>query len=343
MNELEVSVIIVALNEEQSLPILLGDLKRQGYNHARMEVLLVDSMSRDKTRDVMEGFVSDHDFKRVICLENPNRILASGWNVALEEARGDIIIRLDAHASVPADFVEKNVRCILEGHDICGGKVKNYMPEQTPWKLVLNAAESSMFGGSIAAFRRREKGGNVNTLAFAAYRREVFEKTGYFNETLYRTEDNEMHYRMRKNGFCFYYDPRIESCRETRPSFIKLSRQKYKNGYWIGRTIKICPGCVSVYHLIPFLFLSAILITAALASIGIWQPAACMWLMYAATAAFMTIAAFMNENRNLLFLALPLLFLALHISYGAGTCFGFFTIKKVNFPQQAADTSNKVQ
>ncbi len=338
MNELEVSVIIVALNEEQSLPVLLGDLRRQGYNHARMEVLLVDSMSRDKTRDMMEGFALDHDFKRVVCLENPNRIQASGWNAALEEAGGDIIIRLDAHASVPADFVEKNVSCILEGHDICGGRVKNHMPEETPWKLVLNAAENSMFGGSVAAFRRREKAGNVDTLAFAAYRREVFEETGRFNETLYRTEDNEMHYRMRQNGFYFYYDPRIESSRETRPGFIKLSRQKYKNGYWIGRTIKICPGCVSVYHLVPCLFLSAIPVTAALAYIGIWQPAACMWLMYAAAAVFMTIAAFVNEERNLLFLTLPALFFVLHISYGAGTWLGLFTIRKVNSPQQSAKT-----
>ena len=130
MNELEVSVIIVALNEEQSLPVLLGDLRRQGYNHARMEVLLVDSMSRDKTRDMMEGFALDHDFKRVVCLENPNRIQASGWNAALEEAGGDIIIRLDAHASVPADFVEKNVSCILEAsrHSGAGRRPEMWIP-----------------------------------------------------------------------------------------------------------------------------------------------------------------------------------------------------------------------
>ncbi|MFR1477081.1 MAG: hypothetical protein ACLSB9_15995 [Hydrogeniiclostridium mannosilyticum] len=128
----------------------------------------------------------------------------------------------------------------------------NYIPNATIWMTVINMLEDSMFGGSVAAFRRKESAGTVKTLAFAAYRREVFEAVGYFDERLARTEDNEIHYRMRCKGYDFLRSD-ICSRRETRPSLRKLTRQKYLNGYWIGLTLKICPKCISLYHLIPFL------------------------------------------------------------------------------------------
>lgn len=324
-------MIVIALNEERSLPVLLKNLEAQRYDHKKTEVILVDGMSTDKTRLVMQEFASSSDFKRVVCLDNPKKILAGGWNVALSEARGDVIIRLDAHASVPPDFIEKNIRCILSGYDICGGKVKNYIPDETPWSAVLNAAENSMFGGSIASFRHQDKPGFVGTLAFGAYRREVFEKTGAFNEQLHRTEDNEMHYRMRKEGYRFYYNPDIVSYRETRPSFKKLSAQKNRNGYWIGKTVKICPGCISWYHMIPFLFVSAVMATTALAFFGVWQTAAVMWGCYALVTLLMTAAACVKEEkRSVLFLALPFLFFILHVSYGTGTLTGLLSANGYN-------------
>ncbi len=84
-------------------------------------------------------------------------------------------------------------------------------------------------------------------------RRSVF-----FSENLLRTEDNEMHYRIREVGFKLCYDPRIVSYQYARSSFSKMLKQKYANGYWIGLTLKICPKCISLYHLIPFLFVSAV-------------------------------------------------------------------------------------
>ena len=189
MNMPIVSLIIVALNEEKALPNLLEDIKQQGYQHDRMDIVLIDSMSKDQTRTIMKNFMNSHDFYRVTCLENPKMLQAPGWNIGLDTADGEIIMRLDAHASIPEDFIEKNVRCLERGHDICGGKVMNYIPNATIWMTVINMLEDSMFGGSVAAFRRKESAGTVKTLAFAAYRREVFEAVGYFDERLARTED----------------------------------------------------------------------------------------------------------------------------------------------------------
>lgn len=319
----KVSIIIIALNEEKALPKLLNDIQNQTYDHKKIEIILVDSMSTDNTYTIMKKFKNNNDFYNIICKKNPLIIQASGWNVALNNISGEIIIRLDAHASIPQDFVKKNVIYIKKGYDICGGRVKNYIPKSNKWTTVVNMAENSMFGGSIAAFRHKDQAGFVNTLAFAAYKREVFETVGFFNEQLVRTEDNEMHYRMRKAGYKFYYTPEIVSVRETRPNFRKLLRQKILNGYWIGLTLKICPKCFSIYHFIPLLFVCGIVLTTLLASIGWWQLAAMMWGLYFSFNIVMSIMACLVEKEYSLYcFFLPILFLLLQTGYGIGSMVG---------------------
>ena len=121
--------------------------------------------------------------KQIVVLDNPNRILAAGWNVLLKHVAGDAILRIDAHASIPKDFIKKNVQYLQKGYDICGGKVLSLQIEQGMWQQTLLAAENSMFGGSFAAFRRSDKVREVSTLAFAIYRKKVFESVGFITKS----------------------------------------------------------------------------------------------------------------------------------------------------------------
>lgn len=322
-----VSLIIIALNEEKALPDLLSSIKNQSYDHKAIEIIFVDSMSVDHTKELMDEFIGENDFHRVVYKKNPKVIQAGGWNTALDDVSGDIIIRLDAHAYLPEDFIEKNVRCIDEGHDICGGKVKNRIAGRSAWSKIINIAENSMFGGSVAAFRHKDTAGYVPTLAFAAYKREVFEKTGRFNENLVRTEDNEMHYRMRQSGYRFFYNPEIISFRETRPTLRKLLRQKYMNGYWIGLTISVCPRCLSIYHLVPLGFVLAGIVTGLFMCRGIWQLSALLWGAYLTATVVMSLFAVFGERRfNGYYFILPVLFFLLHVDYGMGTLIGIMRI-----------------
>mgnify|MGYP002961198692 FL=1 len=95
----------------------------------------------------------------------------------------------------------------------------------------------------------------------AAYRRKVFESIGGFDERLARTEDNEIHYRMRKAGFKLCFDPEIISYQHIRPDLGKMLKQKYANGYWIGLTTGVCAPCLSLYHFVPFAFVMAIILS----------------------------------------------------------------------------------
>ena len=235
---IKVSFIVVALNAASSIQKLFECLKHQTYPHEWIEVILVDGLSSDATKTEMLHFqAEENDFWQIKVLDNPKKTLPCGWNVALSAAQGDALLRVDAHVSIPDNFIELNVRDLLRGEDICGGKVTSVPGNETEWAFVLNEAENSMFGGGIAAFRRADSTGYVNTAAFAIYRKIVFDTVGTYNELLTRTEDNEMHYRMRKAGYRFYYDPEIVSYRKTRADLKSLAKQKYLNGYWIGRTL----------------------------------------------------------------------------------------------------------
>ena len=266
---------------------------------------------------------SKNSFCRVVVLDNPKKTLPCGWNVALDAIEGDAILRVDAHTTFPSEFIELNVRDLEKGENICAGKVISIPAQKDSWSITLNEAENSMFGGSFAAFRHAESAQYVSTAAFAIYRKEVFIKVGRYNELLTRTEDNEMHYRMKQAGYKFYYDPEIVSFRETRATLEKLLKQKYQNGYWIGRTLGVEPRCFSLYHFVPLAFVMAIIVTMVIAIVGITWPLVILWSAYGIVNISMTVIAIIGcKARNICFLCLPILFLLLHVWYGIGTIIG---------------------
>ena len=108
-----VSFIIVAYNAEKVIKSSLKCLKKQTYPHDEIEIILVDSNSSDKTKSIMEEYKNTvHDFKRIIVLDNPKKTLPCGWNVALKESKGEVILRVDAHSTFPNNFIEENVKTL---------------------------------------------------------------------------------------------------------------------------------------------------------------------------------------------------------------------------------------
>lgn len=329
MVDLKVSFVVIALNAASTLTALFKCLKRQTYPHKDIEVILVDGKSSDETKQIMNRFAADNDFCRTVILDNEGKTLPCGWNVALAAVQGDAILRVDAHTTFPPEFIAKNVYDLSKGEEICGGKVISVPSVKTNWSITLNEAENSMFGGSFATFRHADKARYVSTAAFAIYRKEVFDKVGSYNELLTRTEDNEMHYRMKQAGYKFYYDPEIVSYRETRGTLGRLLKQKYLNGYWIGVTTGIEPRCFSVYHFVPLVFIIAIIVTTFISFIGIILPAKLLWLAYTVVNILMTVITVIDsKDRNIDFICIPVIFLMLHLWYGIGTLVG--VIKMIN-------------
>ena len=154
-----VSFIIVAYNAEKVINDCLNSLNEQTYQHNNIEVILVDSNSKDKTRTIMSEFKQnfDTDYNKIIITDNPKKTLPCGWNVALKQAKGDVILRVDAHTIYPKDFIEKNINEINKGEDIVGGQCISITKRNSQWEKVLLAAEESIFGCGIADFRRKKE------------------------------------------------------------------------------------------------------------------------------------------------------------------------------------------
>ena len=327
-----ISFIVVAYNAAPVLTGLFQDLENQDYDHSQMEVLLVDSRSDDDTKKRFESFREKNggEFQRVCVLDNPGRTLPRGWNVALREARGEAILRVDAHTRIPPDFVRRNAENIEQGEAICGGTVTSILTGESQWQRVLLLAENSPFGGGAAKFRRSTKRDYVDTVAFAAYSRQVFETVGGYDERLARTEDNEMHYRIRQAGYKICFDPDIRSYQYARNSFLKMLAQKFNNGYWVGVTLNVCPKCLSLYHFVPFAFIIGILLSTIMAIKGITCFSLLMWFSYCALTIIMTIISVFEIGISRFTLLMPLLYFFLHVSYGIGTFKGIISIPSVN-------------
>jgi len=319
---MRLSFIIVALNAEKTLDWSLQSLKNQDYPHNNIEVILVDGLSSDRTKEIMLEFQKNaHSFSRIVVKDNPGKYLACGWNVALKEVTGDVVLRVDAHTRFPQDFISKNVELINKGEYICGGKVLSILQDDTEWNRTLLAAENSMFGGGFTFFRRGEVAKYTNTLAFAAYRKKVFDTVGGYNEKLVRTEDNEMHFRMRKAGYKFYFEPTIVSYRFNRSSLKGLLRQKFLNGYWVGLTHAVEPMAFSVFYLVPLFLVLAFVLAGILTIWTIW-PLFVLGISYGVVLLASLIGAIGNRGWHITVLTIPVVIAGLHIVYGIGTIKG---------------------
>lgn len=321
-----VSLLIPAYNEDEYLPDLFEDILKQTYPHEKTEIILADSLSSDDTRALMKAFSQAHGnaFRRVCILSNPRRSQAAGWNTCILEAQGDAVIRVDAHSRLPEDFVEKQMRVIGSGEAVSGGVCKRTVKAPTPWRRTLLLAENALFGSGIAPSRRSPGTGKkyVKTLSHTAYRRALFRECGLFDERLKRTEDNEMHFRLRKAGYRLCQDPDIQTEVYIRPKLGALLRQKYGNGYWIGVTVKVCPRCLSLYHFAPAGLVAALIAAGVLAVCGHAVPLQILLGVYAFFALVSTAASAAKEAFTPYFLLVPLLFPLMHLSYGAGTWAG---------------------
>ena len=318
---MKISIAVVAYNEEKTLPKLLEDIAAQDYPHEKIEILLIDSMSTDKTEEIMHTFAENNDFLSVKLYKNEKKTLPFGCNVMLDNYTGDAIVRLDAHASIPKDFISKNVAVIESGEYVSGGPRPNIIDDNTPFKETLLAAEQSMFGSGVASYRNSDKKRYVSSIFHGVYRREVYDAVGHYNVLLARTEDNDMSYRINKAGYKICYSPEIVSYQHTRNTLKSMLRQKYLNGYWIGKTMGINPNCFSLFHFVPFCFVLGIIITSVLAAFGMPFLAILMWALYSVLVFAISVVEIIKKPlfTNSL---LPILFFLLHVSYGVGTLMG---------------------
>jgi len=311
-----VTVIMPIRNEAGFIERSLGAVLAQDYPADRLEVLVVDGMSTDGTREKVQAWLALYPNLRL--LDNPGRIVPVGMNIGIRAAAGTVIIRVDGHTVLPPNYVSLCVRYLEEtGADNVGGTMRavgtGYLAQ------AIAAATSSPFGVGNSPFHYSGKAQWVDTVYLGAFRREALERAGLYDETLVRNQDYELNYRIRKAGGRIFYTPEIFACYYGRDGLASLWQQYHQYGLWKARVIARHPGSARPRHLAAPLFVAGLLGLGALAPA---VPLARALLgVELASYALASLAFSVRESlrRGLGFLpALPLVFLVLHLSWGSG-------------------------
>ncbi|HVC24585.1 MAG TPA: glycosyltransferase family 2 protein [Acidimicrobiales bacterium] len=243
-----VTVAIPALDVAQQVEECLAAVEAQSCPGV-VEILVVDGGSQDRTREVAARHA------RVRIVDNPRRSRPAAMNVAIREARGDVVVRVDARTTIAPDYVERCVAALERtGAAIVGGPMR--LGATTPRERGVRAAMTSRLGGGPAAFRRDAGTARfVDTVYLGAFRRDVVAGLGGYDETFGGNEDAELAYRARSAGGVFL-DPAIRSTYAVRGGPRELASQYFRYGRARARTIRKHPASLAPRQLaVPLLML----------------------------------------------------------------------------------------
>ena len=227
-----VSVIIPCRNEAKHIDACIESVMACDYPRERLEVLVIDGMSDDGTRPLLEAIARRHTAIRV--LDNPKRTAPAALNIGVAAARGAVIMRMDAHNKYPSTYISMLVHWLEKsGADNVGGVWVTRPSSERAMARAIALGCSHPFGVGNSRFRLTvEKPCQVDTVPFGCYRRDVFDRIGMFDEELVRNQDIEFNLRLRNSGGSILLVPEVASYYHARDTLRELWRTHYQNGYF---------------------------------------------------------------------------------------------------------------
>jgi succinoglycan biosynthesis protein ExoA len=319
MNHRLISIIAPCRNERRFIePFLRGTLAQVSFPADRsIEILVADGMSDDGTRERIERIAALDS--RVRLIENPERIVSTGLNRAIEAARGDIIIRMDVHTEYAPDYVKKCVEALEEtGADNVGGAARTRA--ESYFQEAISVAYHSFFSVGGARFHNEDYEGYVDTVTYGCWYKHTLEELGMFDEELVRNQDDELNLRIVRCGGRIWQSRAIKSWYYPRSSIRSLFMQYSQYGYWKVRIIQKHKIPASFRHLVPGSFIGSLLIFGLLSpfdAVFFWIGATILGLYLIGNIAT-SIGVAATRHRVKFMPILPIIFAAYHFGYGYG-------------------------
>jgi glycosyltransferase involved in cell wall biosynthesis len=310
MSTESISIIIPCRNEAGCIAEVLDSILAQDLEGFTWEVLIADGMSNDGTREILGRYSRREPRIRVI--DNFRRAVPCGLNAAIREARGEIILRMDAHTSYAPDYVRRCVETLLEtGAANVGGPART--KPRGYWGRAIAAAYHSPLACGGARFHNPDYEGWADTVPYGCWRKSTLIELGLFDEALVRNQDDELNLRLCRSGGRIWQSPAIVSWYQPRDSLGRLVHQYFQYGFWKVAVIRKHRMPASWRHLVPASFvLAAVLLP--LVSLKLWAAMLALYLL--ACLAGATLAS--RRHGWSLLPALPLVFFGYHFSYGSG-------------------------
>lgn len=322
------TVICPILNEEKYIAKCIDSILEQDYPKDDLEILFVDGMSRDKTREIVAELATKYPFIHLI--DNINHTVPWAMNLGIKAAKGDVIMRLDAHATYEKNYFSVLVDALQKYNaDNVGAVCRTDVLNKNSKTLAIREVLSNKFGVGDSTFRTGIKTAQeVETVPFGCWRRDVFDKYGMYNVRLVRNQDIELNKRIIRGGGKIIIVPETFCTYFARETYKALAKNNYANGKWNILTVYYTKELrsLSLRHFVPLIFVLSLIVPTF---VGLfWNPA--LYISASALCAYLltlgTVSAKLAMSKTLNFFYLLASFAVLHISYGWGSFIGILKL-----------------
>lgn len=323
------SVICPIYNEEKYVGTFLESILKQDYPKDDLEILLVDGMSKDKTREIIAEYSAKYPCLRLV--DNPQQTVPYAMNNGIRNAKGDIIIRLDAHAEYPSNYFSILIKKLneLDGAENVGGVCITLPCNDTPVAVAIAECLSNKFGMGNSYFRVGAKEVmSVDTVPFGCFRKCLFDKVGLYDTDMIRNQDDELNGRIIKSGGKIYLLPDVEIKYFARDKISKVRKMFYQYGLYKPLGNKKLGSPATIRQFFPLLFVLGLLFGLILSIIfPILLPFyCCVIILHLLIGAFEGLKSSKKTKCWQCIFIMPYIFMNMHISYGVGYIRGLYNI-----------------
>lgn len=323
MEELpHVSIIIPVRNDKKYIGGLVSSILGGTYSLEKLEILIVDGMSTDGSKEILRGLSDKNPNVRIF--ENKDKFTPHALNIGVKNSRGEIIGIMGAHSKVPSDFVHRAVLSINKSGADCVGGVRKIISGTGYVSESIALALASGFGAGNADFELGTEHATETDTAFRPfYRKRVFREIGYFNEKLIRSQDMEFSIRLKSAGGRIITDPKLVSYYYQKHGFWDFFKHNFIDGVWAVYPFKFVRIPLKLRHYIPLAFVVFLLSTFIFGFFFLIFKVLFILALVAYLAADLAFSLLISiKNGNKYFLILPFIFINRHFGYGIGSLWG---------------------
>lgn len=319
---MKVSVVMPVLNEERHLRHSVERiLDQRGVDD--LEVVIAVGPSRDRTMDVARELAAADPRVRVV--DNPTGKTPAGLNAAIAVSTGQVVVRVDGHAMIPADYVATGVKAL---HETNADNVGGIMAAEgtTDWERAVARAMTSVFGVGGASFHVGGEPGPALTVYLGCFRRSALDRVGGYDESMERAQDWEMNLRIRQSGGTVWFTPDMRVTYRPRPTARALARQYFDYGRWRREVARRHPETVSIRYLAAPVAVAVMAAGAVMGLLGALVGPSWLLVGFIAPAGYVmanlaasVLTALRTPRLSVASaLRLPLAYATMHLAWGAG-------------------------
>lgn len=323
-----VSIVLPIYKEENFIEKCILSILAQDYPQDRMEVLFVDGMSPDRTREIIKSYEDAHPNFHLI--DNPKKTVPFAMNKGITASKGEVIVRLDGHCVYPTNYISVLINYLYELNADNVGGVWHTLPAKDSAECHAIAISSSHpFGVGASEHKIGSKEiKQVDTVPFGCFKREVFDRIGLFDEDLVRNQDDEFNARIIKNGGKIFIIPELEINYTSRDSMQKMRRMYFQYGLFKPLVNKKLGAPATIRQFFPGLFVIGLVLGLILSFLCCWIA----WCYIGVLALYLLIGIGIGiqkarqHKKTALVWFMPYTFFNIHLSYGIGYIVGLYKV-----------------